>query len=112
MLDTKLPIWMEKIKRIPFLSRIVYQGHIIQLLLSNRSPVCEKLYQSIISIPDKQFFKLSVTDDLLDLVHYFCFSSWYSFSVLTFQIADLSVLPLFIAFTASKDVTIEWSMLL
>ena len=39
MLDTKLPIWMEKIKRIPFLSRIVYEGHIIHLLLWNRSPV-------------------------------------------------------------------------
>ena len=72
----------------------------------------EELDKSVIGIAHKELFEVFVAKYLSDLVHYFCFSSWYSFSVLTFQIADLSVLPLLIAFTASKEVTIEWSILL
>ena len=55
MLDTKLPIWVDKLKIIPFLSRIVYQGHIIHLLPSIRSPVCTRGYFHCIRQFAKQF---------------------------------------------------------
>ncbi len=41
-----------------------------------------------------------------------CYASWYSFSVLTFHTLSLFSIPFIMFFTASKDVTIEWSMLL
>ena len=43
---------------------------------------------------------------------YAFFSSWYSFSVLTFQTAVLSVEPFLMQLTASNAVTMEWSILL
>ena len=48
--------------------------------------------------------------DEADLQAYF--PSRYSFSVFTFQILSLERTPLRMFFTVSKEVTMEWSMLL
>ena len=65
------------------------------------------LYKAVLILHQMVRFKFHQITSKTDY-----FVSWYSFSVFTFQIVPLSVLPAFIASAARIAVSIEWSILL